>query len=390
MAILWEPDGQTAAVLRPALPEPVTVADTVAAVRSRAGDSDDDVVVAGPGADLATVLQYAAAERVTSPARGVILVRQRFDGALLAQAMRAGIREVVKAEDVAALGDACHRSIQLSKQVRGVPVNGSAATNGRVVTVFSGKGGCGKTTVATNLAVALARGKPARRVCLVDLDLAFGDVGVALLLEPRRTLADVVGLSRLDVTAVHSLVTPHSSGVDVLLAPVDPTAGERLAAAVITDLLTVLRSLYDDVVVDSPPAFNEQVLAAFDVTDQFVLVGTLDMPALKNLKLTLETLAMLGIPEDRWQVLLNRADAKVGLTPADVESTLGRSLVGRIPSSRAVPAAVNRGVPITLDAPGHPVSAAFHKLAETLRPTPPPAPARRIGLRVLRRAEVAS
>ena len=388
MTILWEPDVGTAEALSPALPAPVTIAETVAAVRSALIDRSDDLVVAGPNADIDTVLEFAAGERVNTPARGVVLTRHRFDSTLLSQAMRAGIREVVKAEELTALDDACRRSLALSHQVRGVSEQDLAGAEGRVLTVFSAKGGCGKTTVATNLAVSLARVKPTRRVCLVDLDLAFGDVGVTMLLEPRRTLADAVGLSRLDATAVRSLVTRHESGVDVLLAPVEPTAGERISSQLVTDLLEVLRRLYDDVVIDLPPAFNEQVLAAFDATDQFVLVGTLDIPALKSLKLTMETLQMLGVPDSRWQLVLNRADAKVGLTPADVERTLGRSVAARVPSSRAVPSAINRGVPIAFDAPKHPVSVAIQRFAASL--SPQPEKARKVGLRMLRRAEVAS
>jgi pilus assembly protein CpaE len=122
--------------------------------------------------------------------------------------------------------------------------------------------------------------------------------------------------------------------------------------------------MYDYVVVDTPPAFTDHVLAAFDLSDDLVLLATLDIPALKNLKLTLETLDMLGYQRDRWHVLLNRADSKVGLSVSDVEKTLKCKIAAEVPSSRAVPACINRGVPIVLDQPGHSVSQAFRKFAE--------------------------
>ncbi len=212
-------------------------------------------------------------------------------------------------------------------------------------------------------------------------------------LQPQRTIADALGLSALDGTAVRSLVTTHSSGVDAILAPVEPGTAEAVSAELIGDLLEVLKTLYDVVVLDTPPAFTEHVLAAFDRADHSVLITTLDIPALKNLKLTLETLDMLGYPRDRWRVVLNRSDAKVGLSVQDVERTLRTRITTQVPSSRAVPASINRGVPIVLDQPGHPVSLAVRRLAESLtkKPTAKPAAARpvnRLGFSLRRKAEV--
>jgi pilus assembly protein CpaE len=136
--------------------------------------------------------------------------------------------------------------------------------------------------------------------------------------------------------------------------------------------------LYDVVVVDTPAAFSDQALAAFDATDDFLLVATLDVPAIKNLKLTLEMLQLLGYPRDRWHVVLNRADAKVGLSVDDVQKMLNLPIAAQIPSSRAVPSSINRGVPLVYDAPGHGVSEAIRRLAKHLEPTPEPSsPGRR-------------
>jgi pilus assembly protein CpaE len=231
--------------------------------------------------------------------------------------------------------------------------------------VFSAKGGCGKTTLATNLAVALAdRGR--RQVCLVDLDLAFGDVAIALQLFPQHTIADAVPLlDDLDYSGLHALLTTHSPGLMTLVAPMEPSAASSISAALVTKVLTILRDHFDYVVVDTPPTLdNDQVLAAFDQSDLLALIATLDVPALKNLKLTLETLELLNFPKARTRVVLNRADSKVGLTVSEVEKSLHTPISLQVPSSRDVPAAINRGVPIMLDDPKHPVSVSIRAFAE--------------------------
>ncbi len=156
----------------------------------------------------------------------------------------------------------------------------------------------------------------------------------------------------------------------------------------VADLLQTLKTMYDVVIVDTPPAFTDHVMAAFDASDHLALVTTLDMPALKNLKLTLETLDLLGYARERWHIVLNRADAKVGLSVEDVQKTLHATIAARVPSSRAVPASVNRGVALVQDAPGHPVSAALREFASSLTAQTDPQPqvtARRSGLRLRRR-----
>ncbi len=365
MPILFEPSRPAADAMSFALAGEVEVVDTLAGLmRALEQRPREPLVVFGPDADAGTALEFASAQRAHRPALGVVLVRRRLDTTVLGQAMRAGVREVVKAEDLQGLGEACRRSLEVSRQLSG---SGDDACvdderHGRLVTVFSAKGGCGKTTIATNLAASLASQSRAR-VCLVDLDLAFGDVGITLQLAPDRTLADAAAmLNRVDRMGVSALVTPHPSGLDALLAPVDAGDGERLSAALVSELLVQLKRMYDVVVVDTPPAFSDQVLAALDLTDEFVLLTTLDVPALKNLKLTLETLDVLGYARTNWHIVVNRSDSRVGLSTADVERTLQRKVAAEVPSSRDVPASVNRGVPLVLEQPNHPVSVALRRL----------------------------
>jgi pilus assembly protein CpaE len=364
MTILLEPDKATAATLLGAVDRDGAVVDSVAALHSvLASEPAHDLVVIGPDVDPQVAFDLATAQRLSRPHLSVLLLRRRLQSTVLREAMVAGVREVVPSDDLSELAAACGRARALSQQVRGGAANGGAQKSGQIVTVFAAKGGCGKTTVATNLATSLAR--DGRRVCLVDLDLAFGDVAIAMQLVPSRTIADALGLATLDETAVGALVTTHESGVDTILAPVEPGTAEAFSSTLVGGLLPVLKRMYDVVVIDTPPAFTDHVLAAFDVTDHFVLLATLDIPALKNLKLTLDTLQMLGYPRERWHVVLNRSDAKVGLDTGDVERTLKTPIAALIPSSRAVPAAINRGVPIVLDQPGHPVSLAIRRFGES-------------------------
>lgn len=368
MVLVVEPDESTAAGLLGAVPGSRLRSSLDAVRRDLDGGADDDVILVGPSVDAAAALALAERLRVSHPAVGVVLVRKRVGSTVLTESLRAGVREVVGDRDMPALADAVKRARELSTALRTAHGEGSSSDaadrTGVLVTVFAAKGGCGKTTLATNLAAALADGGR-REVALVDLDLAFGDVAIALQLFPAHTLADAVPLGEsMDTEALQSLLTPHSPGLSALVAPVEPGIGESIPAATITQVLRLLKHQFAYVVVDSPPAFTDPVLAAFDESDVIALLATLDIPALKNLKLTLETLDLLNYPRDKWRVVINRADSKVGLTLAEVEKTLRVQISAQIPSSRAVPASINRGVPIVLDDPSHPVTQAIRTFAK--------------------------
>jgi pilus assembly protein CpaE len=346
--------------------ESILVDSMPALLRAVDDNPDELLVVIGPDIDLGAALQFTESHRVHRPQLGVVLARHRVDVTILAHALRAGVREVVNPDDLRAVSEACRRSLEVSRGMLGAAGGTAPTVEGQVVTVFSAKGGCGKTTVATNLGVALAAGG-ARRVCIVDLDLAFGDVGIALQLVPQRTLVDAVAmLGSMDVTGVQSLLTPHSPGLDVILAPTQPGDADRVVVPIVAELIKTLRGMFDYVVIDTPPAFTDHVLTAFDVSDTYVLLSTLDIAALKNLRLALDMLDVLGYPRESWRVVLNRSDAKVGLTATDVEHALRVPISSHIPSSRSVSASINKGVPITLDEPGHPVSVAIRRLADDI------------------------
>jgi pilus assembly protein CpaE len=327
---------------------------------------EEHAVVIGPGVDLEAAVALADTLRVTRPAVSVILVRRRVDTSVLAEALRSGMREVVEERDLPGLSSAVARARQVWEAIQGPVAIEARPPRGKLVTVFSPKGGVGKTTLAVNLAIALTqRGK--HRVCVVDLDLGFGDIAITLQMFPARTIADAVPLgSGLDMSVIEPLLTPHRDGLWALAAPVQPDAKDSIPAQLIGTVLQLLKTAFDFVVVDTAPAFDEHVLAALDATDELLLVTTLDVPTLKNVKIAVETLDLLNFPVARRRLVLNRADEKVGLTHDKVESTLGMKIAVSIPTSPQVATATNAGEPITSALPKHPVSVAIAGMARDL------------------------
>jgi pilus assembly protein CpaE len=324
-------------------------------------------VVVGPSvpADDVTALAYWA--RINRPALGVVLLRHRVDSTVLADALRSGVREVVEARDLTGVADAVRRSHTVTEAMLGshdAPA-GIDGPSGQVITVFSTKGGVGKSLVATNLAAVLAdRG---RRVCLVDLDLQSGDVAIMLQLSPTRHVNDLAAFGGvIDEGAVKSLVTEHSPGLSVVAAPVKIDVPDQATPDAVGLLLERARHMFDVVVIDTSGVFDDFALAALDRTDTLVLVGTLDIPALKSLKLATGTLDLLNFPRDRWKFVLNRADAKVGLSVKEFEEALELTADATLASSREVLSAVNRGEVVVRAHPSHAASKAFAALGATI------------------------
>ncbi len=366
MPILCE-SAASARDLVPSIGGNVRAADTLqAAALLLESDPAETLVVIGPDTPVGEALTFASTLRLIRPAVGVVLAREYVDVNLLTHALRAGIREVVPAGDGAALAAACQRSNEISmRMVSTAPPTGIPhGRDGQVVTVFAAKGGCGKTTLAINLAVALAR-QTERRVCIVDLDLAFGDVAISVQLDPAKTIVDALPMAgHLDETGASSLLTRYQPNLAMLLAPTTPGDAEKIPPSLVGELLVVLRTIFDYVVVDTPAQFSEHVLTAMDNSAHHVLLTTPDVPALKNLRITLDMLDLLSYPRQIRSVVLNRSDSKVGLSLEDVERVVRWPIGAHIPSSREVPISINKGTPLTLANPGHPVSQAISRFAQ--------------------------
>jgi Flp pilus assembly CpaE family ATPase len=372
MPILCEPAASAEGLIQSVGGE-VRAADSLEeAANMLDSDPAETLVVVGPQTATDEALAFASALRMVRPAVGVILVRDQVDVAVLSKALQAGVREVVATDDSAALATACRRSRDVSWRMLAATTveHSTPKTEGQIVTVFTAKGGVGKTMLAVNLGVVLAQGG-SNRVCVVDLDLASGDVAISVLLDPVRSMADAVSMAgRVDATGAASLLTPYRPGLEMLLAPATPGDADKITATLVGELLAVLRRMFDYVVVDTPPQITEHVLTALDASAHHVLLTTPDVPALKNLRVVLDVLDMLSYPAEIRSLVLNRADAKL-LSLEDVERVLGAPITAQIPASRAVPISVNNGIPITVASPGHAVSQAITKLArERLLPEP--------------------
>lgn len=232
-----------------------------------------------------------------------------------------------------------------------------------MICVLGPKGGAGKTMTTGNLAVSLAQ--KGHRVVVVDLDLQFGDVGLSLGLTPDKTIYDLVKSGgSLDSDKLEGYVAHHGSGVRVLIAPTRPDHAGAVTPEFLRDVYALFRTTCDYLIVDTPPGFTPEVIASTDSSSHICMVGVLDSLSLKNTKLGLETLELMGYDSDRIRLVLNRADSRVGITRDDVMAIVGRPPDVLVPSDRDIPRALNEGMPIVLAKKRSEAAKAFRALAD--------------------------
>jgi pilus assembly protein CpaE len=249
---------------------------------------------------------------------------------------------------------------------RRLAAEGAHSRHGRIITVFSPKGGTGKTVTATNLAASFAKHDKVRTL-LLDLDLQFGDAAIMLGLEPEKTIYDlVVAPGELDSEKLAGYVTTHTCGLDILPAPLRPEDAELVTESKLARLLEVARESYDVIVVDTSPFFHGPMLATLDRTDELLMLCGLDVPTLKNVRLSMQTLELLSFPSQRIRFLLNRANSKVGMKKKEVESALEIQIRFEVPSDRAVPLGVNRGAPPVVADTGSDFAKAMREVSKSL------------------------
>ena len=307
-----------------------------------------------PADELAAIREYTRAP--------IILVASVESSTLLDEALDADVADVLLLPQltenvVFALRKAAHS---------GRRSQAAAGRRGRIVTVFSPKGGTGKTVTATNLGASLAK-QHGKRTLLLDLDLQFGDAAIMLGIEPEKTIHDLVTApGELDSEKLAGYTTRHSSGLEILPAPLRPEDAELVTETKLAPLLEVARQSFDMIVVDTSPFFHGPMLATLDRTDELLLLCALDVPTLKNVRLSLQTLELLSFPPERIRVVLRRTGTKVGMKPREVEGALERKVAFEIPSDGAVPLAVNRGNPLVLAEPRNDFSQAVRSMAKVL------------------------
>ncbi|MGH2445262.1 MAG: response regulator [Candidatus Limnocylindria bacterium] len=241
------------------------------------------------------------------------------------------------------------------------------AEDHQVIAVFSPKGGAGRTTLATNLALAL-RKETNERVALVDANLQFGDVGVLLNLNPKnRSVLDAVEGGEPDRDIIESVMVDHSTGIRVLLAPPSPEGADLVTPAFLRKIVDMLRENHDWVVVDLPSGLNDHSLGVLDAADQILVVAALEITTIKNVRLFLEVADQLDYERSKLRLVINRSDAAQGIRIGDVEASIRRPIDGTIVSDgRLAVLAVNRGVPFVVSHPESPLSRDVTKLARTV------------------------
>lgn len=331
-----------------------------------------EVLVLGPDLPSEEVLRFAAAVDVRYPQVSIVYAASPSPELAIA-AMRAGVRDLVDPdsdlEDLRSQIDraAATAESRLTAVPGGSASDGTQSTgNGRVVAVMSPKGGVGKTTIATNLAVGLGKVAPTS-VLVVDLDLQFGDVASGLMMSPERTLLDAAE-GPTDPLSLKTYLTAHETNIYALCAPRNPADADRISASKVSELIGKLASEFQYIVIDTSPGLGEHVLATLDHATDVVWVCGMDIPSVRGLKAGLDILEELHMLPERRHVVLNMADRKSGITVQDIEATIGVPIDVVLPRSRALPLATNRGVPALQDGLRDPAVKGLRQLVERLKP----------------------
>ncbi len=336
------------------------------------------VLFAGPSLASRSGLRRLAALHEDCPATSIVLAFTDRPDASLREIVQAGADDILRLPfDHDDLVIALERALDIggrrlagvtpkaSPGVASLPVGPVASTQAKVFTVSSATGGCGKTFMATNMALFLAR-HTGQRVVLVDLDLQFGEVSTALRLRPNYTIYDALQREDDDFDFGEHLdefLVQHEGGFYVLAAPKDPAEADRIGPADVTRVLDVLRSHCDYLVVDTPAALTEVVLAAFDVSEHLFSLATVDLPSVRNLGVFLQTLDKLRIPSDNISLILNKAERDVGLDIGQITRLFPQGFKAILPYAKEVSRSINMGMPVLASDPTAEVS---RKLAACL------------------------
>lgn len=329
-------------------------------------DGPFDVLIAGPSLGTKAGLSRLQIIHDDLPGMIVLLAFSNRPDAQLRDIIRAGAIDLLQlpvTERV--LRDAIERAIEVGSQrphVASVGVGGNPtvpAHQGTVFTVGSATGGCGKTFFSTNLAYFLHH-HTGRSVCIVDLDLQFGEVSTSLRLRPRYTIFDALQREEDDEgelpTNFEEYLVTHDTGVQILAAPKDPSDADRIHPPDVTKIIEILRERFDYVIVDTPSALTEIVLAAFDLSDHLYVMATLDLPSVRNMGVFLNTLEKLKMPGENVRLILNKAERDVGLDIDQVTRLFPQGFQAVLPYAREVSKSVNVGTPILAFSPASEVS----------------------------------
>lgn len=378
--------GRAIACLRPR-PDLVLCPGTAAIDEVLAVHPAVDVIVAGPSVVTADGLVQLRRLRVRLPESSLILVVDRRRTASLRDTIRTGAIDILRLPVTdAAIVDAIMQALEVRWGALG-EADGDGPGQGKVgevIAVVSATGGCGKTFLATNIAYHL-HARHHQKVCLIDLDLQFGELSTALRIKPTLTIVDL--LAHEDgkdlATRVQEHMQIHRTGIPVLAAPDRPVEADGIDAADIGRVIDAARRRFDYVIVDTPPSLSDAVLVTLEYADRVFALATLDLPSVRNLGLLLDTMQQLKVPSDRVQLVLNKVESDVGMDVAQVTRYFPQGFEIVIPYGKDVNRALNMGMPVLAHAPGSPVSKTLGVGLDRLLPVAgeAAAPHRRLGRR---------
>ena len=329
-----------------------------------------DIVVLGPQVSRQTAMSLASMLDAMAPQITVVLVAEPTADVML-EAIRAGVRDVLPSEAsdeeyrIMLLKAHDHATRRTVRRATEEPAE-IRVVESRVVVVASPKGGVGKSTIAVNLAVGLARQAP-QDVVLVDLDLQFGDVATHLDLKPAHSLADAfASRGGLDTLLLKTFLTAHPAGFYALCGSESPAAADKIGPKQVRELLASLASQFRYVIVDTGSGLDEPTLAALEEANDAVFVSSMDVASVRNVRKEIEVLATLNILPARRHLLLNFADRQAGLSVRDVEAVVGLPVNVVVPRSPEVALSSNRGVPVLLEKKGGPAAKAMNNVVKRL------------------------
>ena len=331
------------------------------------------VVVIGPGVNEDIGLTWIEAfARQRSDTSIVMVGDMRTE--LVVGAMRAGASDVV-APNVShqELVDTLDRARDAATRRReSTIVQNEGGGRGKVIVVLSPKGGAGKTTISSNLAVGLAEELGAGEVGLLDLDVQFGDLSHAMSLMPEHNLGDAALASRqgLDTTTLKIFLTHHRSGAFVLPAPESLVQAEDVHAEHVKMVLDLMTELFPVVIVDTASGIGEHALMAIEFATDVLFVASPDTPTIRALRREVEAFELIGLVSAQRHLIVNRVEGRGGIGVGEIESTIGLPVTHQIPRSRGVTVSTDEGVPILEDGGRDPAAKALRELVESFVPGP--------------------
>ncbi len=340
-------------------PTVVSCAQAGAVPRLLVHEGPFDLLVAGPEFGTRTGLEQLRLIREEAPAMSVVLAFSHRPQASLREIIRAGAVDLVQLPATDRdMVDSLDRGMELARHatVPAPAMNGHRPPSGpgKLITIGSATGGCGKTFMATNLAYFLGR-QTGQRACIVDLDLQFGEVSTAMRLRPKYTIVDALQREDADDADLRAHINEytvmHETGVHVLAAPKEPSEADRITPTDVIRIVNAVREQFDYVIVDTSPQLNEQVLAAFDLSDRLYVMATLDLPSVRNMSVFLSTLERLRIPPDNVKLILNKAESDVGIDVEQVRKLFPQGFESVLPYAKEVSRSINLGMPVMASSP---------------------------------------